>query len=61
MELPEPFHSAEMSSWPSLMADPKVPEWAKFHAREFLRREQEQEEARNEGLVRYLKASNVKS
>jgi hypothetical protein len=36
MELPEPFHSAKMSSWPSLMRDPQVSLYTKAAARAFL-------------------------
>jgi hypothetical protein len=37
MQLPEPFHSAKMSSWPSLMRDPAVSPYAKDAARAFVR------------------------
>ena len=37
MELPEPFHSAKMSSWPSLMRNPAVSPYAKGVMRAFLK------------------------
>ena len=37
MEFPEPFHSAKMSSWPSLMKSKAVSRYAKSAVRAFLK------------------------